>query len=334
MMRAGVGFSVMLLLVAALLPASAAGASIDQRIAAQRAREERLQLRLHSKRVELHAVTVRYQDLQGQLDETNAAIDQVNGRLATLADQQTGTQRRIDWNTMELDAAKRSLHLHDELLKRRLVNIYEYGDLNYFDAIVAARSFSEFVERWEDLRLLIAANQRAVRARKAAEERVAEVEAALEATRMQLQAQQQEQDEARSQLESLAGERHNLVELAGDAPAQVAAASRRNGRPFGSRGGAARGASSKSGERELAAQQRAAGIAGGNESAGGPGTFSWPVTGTITSPFGWRSNPFGGSPGVPSRASTSRRPRVPRSRPLPAEPLSWLNGTAATATTF
>ncbi|HEU5480808.1 MAG TPA: M23 family metallopeptidase, partial [Candidatus Tumulicola sp.] len=35
---------------------------------------------------------------------------------------------------------------------------------------------------------------------------------------------------------------------------------------------------------------------GGQASGGGSGTFSWPVTGTITSPFGWRSNPFGGSP--------------------------------------
>jgi murein DD-endopeptidase MepM/ murein hydrolase activator NlpD len=49
-------------------------------------------------------------------------------------------------------------------------------------------------------------------------------------------------------------------------------------------------------ERELEAQMRAAGIAGGVESEGAAGAFSWPVTGTITSPFGWRSNPFGGSP--------------------------------------
>jgi murein DD-endopeptidase MepM/ murein hydrolase activator NlpD len=49
-------------------------------------------------------------------------------------------------------------------------------------------------------------------------------------------------------------------------------------------------------ERELEAQRRAAGISGGIESQGAAGMFSWPVTGTITSPFGWRSNPFGGAP--------------------------------------
>lgn len=287
--------SVAFVLAAALLPASAvANATIEQRIAAQRSRELQLQARLHAKRAELHAATRRYQDLQGQLTETNAAIDQVNGRITSLAGQQTSTQRRIDWNATELQAAQRSLHLHDELLKRRLVDIYEYGNLNYFDAVIAARSFSEFVERWEDLRLLIAANQRAVRARKAAEQRVAAVEAALEATRLELQQQQQEQDEARSQLGSLADERRNLVALAGMRRRSVASEVAEM-EDLSAAQEASLEALIQERERELAAQQQAAGIAGGGESSGS-GMFSWPVTGTITSPFGWRPNPFGGAP--------------------------------------
>ena len=195
--------------------AAASGPTLEQRIAAQRARAQQLQMRLHAKRVELGEATLHYQDLQQQLNQTNAAIGEVNGRIDSLAAQQESTQRRIAWNSIQLDAARRSLLLHDELLKRRLVDIYEYGDLSYVDALIAARSFSEFVERWEDLRLLIAANQRAVRARKAAEARVASIEAELEGTRLQLQQQEQAQDEARSQLGSLADERRNLVTLAG-----------------------------------------------------------------------------------------------------------------------
>ncbi|HEV7180248.1 MAG TPA: M23 family metallopeptidase, partial [Candidatus Baltobacteraceae bacterium] len=50
-------------------------------------------------------------------------------------------------------------------------------------------------------------------------------------------------------------------------------------------------------EAEREAARRAAGISGKPlPSEGGPGSFSWPVSGTITSPYGWRSNPFGGSP--------------------------------------
>jgi murein DD-endopeptidase MepM/ murein hydrolase activator NlpD len=286
-----------LILAATLLPASAgaSGPTIEQRIAAQRARAQQLQMRLHAKRVELGEATLHYQDLQQQLNQTNAAIGEVNGRIDSLAAQQESTQRRIAWNAIQLDAARRSLLLHDELLKRRLVDIYEYGDLSYVDALIAARSFSEFVERWEDLRLLIAANQRAVRARKAAETRVATIEAELEGTRLQLQQQEQAQDEARSQLGSLADERRNLVSLAGMRRRSVATEVAEMEDLSAAEEASLEGLILER-ERELESQQRAAGIAGGGDHSGAAGTFSWPVTGTITSPFGWRSNPFGGAP--------------------------------------
>ncbi len=284
-------------LAAAFAPiyAGAGGPSIDERIRAERAKAEQIQSRLHEKRAELHSVTLHYNDLQAQLGQTNAAIGEVTGRIGTLQANENWTQRRLDWNAIQLDAARRSLRLHDELLKRRLVDIYEYGDLSYVNALVAARSFSEFVERWEDLRLLIAVNERAVRARKAAEKRVSSMEADLERTRLVLAQEEQAQEEARSQLDSLASERRNLVELAGEQKHQVASqVAEIEGLS------AAEEAQLESliqeRERELAAQRKAAGIAGGVESEGGPGSFSWPVTGTITSPFGWRSNPFGGSP--------------------------------------
>jgi murein DD-endopeptidase MepM/ murein hydrolase activator NlpD len=278
----------------ALIPATVAGTTLDQRIANERAKAAAMQARLHAKRAELNAATSQYDDLQQQLGETNAAIEQVSGRIGSLQSAQDSTQRRIDWNSVQLDAARRSLRLHDELLKRRLVDVYEYGDLTYMNALIAARSFSEFVERWEDLRLLIAANQRTVRARRAAETRVATIEADLERTRLELQQEEEAQQEARSQLGSLADERRNLVELAAVHRRSVATEVAAMESLTAAEESALEGLILER-ERELEAQRRAAGIAGGIES-GGPGVFSWPVTGTITSPFGWRSNPFGGGP--------------------------------------
>ncbi|HZV76578.1 MAG TPA: peptidoglycan DD-metalloendopeptidase family protein [Candidatus Babeliales bacterium] len=279
----------------ALVPGLTGTSSLDARIAAQRAKQQQIEERLQGKRAELHAATQHYDDLEQQLGETNAAIGEVDGRIDALATQQNATQRRIDWNTVQLGAARKSLELHDALLKRRLVDIYEYGDLTYFNALIASRSFSEFVERWEDLRLLIAANERTVRARKAAEARVAAIEADLERTRLELQQEDEAQEEARSQLNSLADERRNLVALAAvrrrSVASEVAAMESLSAAEESELEGLI-----LERERELEAQRRAQGIAGGVESGGGSGSFSWPVTGTITSPFGWRTNPFGGGP--------------------------------------
>jgi len=281
----------------ALVPAFAAGnpQTIQQRIDAERAKAAKIQSALHVKRAQLHAVTARYNDLQAQLGETNDAIAGVNAHIGILDAQTASTQRRIDWNTVQLDAARASLKRQDDALHRRLVDIYENGDLGYINVLLSAQSFSDFVERWEDLRRLIAANERTVRARKEAEHRVASVEAALEATRLQLQQEQQAQVEARNQLDTLAAERQNLVNLTG-AQRHAVATQVAQMEDLSAAEESQLEALIQERQRELAAQRRAAGITGGEEPSGGSGSFSWPVTGTITSPFGWRSNPFGGSP--------------------------------------
>lgn len=294
-MRRAAAVAVAVALAFAPTLAGASKPTLQQRIQAERAKAQAIHVRLHEKRSELHTVTLHYNDLQRQLGETNAAIGQVSDRIDGLRAQRASTQRRIDWTTVQLDAAKASLKLHDEMLKRRLVDVYENGDLTYMNMLISARSFSEFVERWEDLRLLIAANQRTVRSRRAAERRVAAIEADLERTRMELQREEAAQQEARSQLDSLASERQNLVQLAAVRRHSVAS----EVAEIESLSAAEESqleALILERERELEAQQRAAGIAGGAVSQGSRGGFSWPVTGTITSPFGWRSNPFGGSP--------------------------------------
>ena len=285
-------------LILGFAPSLAAGnpTTLQQRIDAERAKAAQIQAQLHAKRNELHSVTLRYQDLQSQLQETNDAISTVNARIGDLAAQASATQRKIDWTTIQLDAAKNSLKLHDDMLKKRLINIYENGDLTYASVLLSARSFNDFVERWEDLRLLIAANERAVRVRKSAEARVAAVEADLERANLELQGEQEDQQRARNQLTGLANERQNLVAVAAQQRRHVATQVSQI-EDLSAAEEAQLETLIVERQRELEAARRAHGIAGGGIAPGGPvGTFSWPVTGTITSPFGWRSNPFGGAP--------------------------------------
>jgi murein DD-endopeptidase MepM/ murein hydrolase activator NlpD len=283
----------LLIAVAVALPA-AASPTLTQRIEAEKRKAQEIQSRLHAKRLELHTATVHVGNLQAQLDETNSAIAGVDARLGDLESQQRSTEHRLWWNTIQLDAAQKTLKLHDDLLKRRLVDIYEHGELGYLSVLLSAKSFSDFVERWEDLRLLIAANERAVKLRKSAEDRVAGAQSELQRTQAALEMQQQEQNRARNQLATLAQERSNLVAVA-DAQRRHVAGEVAQIEDLSASEEAQLEALIVERQRELEAEREAArraeGIVG-PESA--PGVLNWPVSGTITSPFGYRRNPFGG----------------------------------------
>lgn len=286
-----------IMLLAVVIAPSMVGAKtsvLQQRIEAERKKAAAIQARLHAKRQQLNAATVRVQGLQAQLNETTGAIDNVTVHLNDINAQERSTQNKATWNSVQLQAAERSLRVHDDALRKRLVEIYENGDLSYAEVLLSARTFTEFVERWEDLRLIIDANEKAVKERRAAADHVASVQTALEQSQLELSSEQQDQVRTKSQLDALADERRNLVALADNERRHVASEVAEM-EDLSASEEAQLEALILQRQRELEAQRKAQGIAG-NYVPSGPGTFAWPVSGTITSPFGWRSNPFGGAP--------------------------------------
>ncbi|HTZ55627.1 MAG TPA: peptidoglycan DD-metalloendopeptidase family protein [Candidatus Acidoferrum sp.] len=287
-------FCALLLLVIAPSIVGAKTTTLQQRIEAQRQKAAAIQARLHEKKAQLNAATVKVQGLQAQLNETNGAIDDVTARLNDISAQARSTQSKADWNNVQLQAAERSLRVHDDALRERLVEIYENGDLSYAEVLLSARTFTEFVERWEDLHLIIDANEKAVKERRAAADRVASVQTALEQTQLELSNEQQDRLRTKNQLSALAEERRNLVAVA-DSERRHVANEVAEMEDLSASEEAQLEALIQARERELESERKAQGIAG-TYVPSGPGTFAWPVSGTITSPFGWRSNPFGGAP--------------------------------------
>jgi septal ring factor EnvC (AmiA/AmiB activator) len=281
-----------------------AGATAKDRFATQQAQIEATHKRLGEKRNLLHFQEVRAQDLQRQLDETDAGIAHVSAQLDELAGAVRWNERRLAWNQVQLNAAEVTLQRHNDALRRRLVDAYERGDLDYVNVLLSATSFSDFVERWDDIRYLIAANQRTVRERRDAEQAVSHAREQLEGERISLSdalARQQQAkfelaglaaqrrqlaDAADEQRRSVAGEVAQLEELSAAEEAQLEEMIRERQREEEARRAA-----------ELEARRRAAQLAGEalppSAPEGAPGEFDWPVSGPITSPFGMRANPMG-----------------------------------------
>jgi murein DD-endopeptidase MepM/ murein hydrolase activator NlpD len=255
---------------------------------------------LSAKKVELRFQEVRKEDLARQLADTNHHISDVAYSLDELNVQVHSNERRLAWNSIQLRAAQATLQRHNDALRRRLVDAYERGELGYVNVLLAANSFNDFVERWDDIRYLVAANQRAVRERKLAERAVAGAEARLESERTQLNTVVREREQERFKLAALADERTQLL---GVAEANRRAVSREVSQLENLTAAQESALEALIRERQQEeearreAERRAARLAGREvpqgPTSGAPGTFSWPVSGPITSPFGMRSDPFG-----------------------------------------
>lgn len=281
------------------LTTEAAHSSVDTKIQQQRQKQHAIHQQLQQKRGELDAARSRYMSATQQLQETNHNITVASNQLAVLQAQMHSNQQRLAWNQVQLNAAQTTLRRHTDALNRRLVDAYEHGQLSYLTVLFSATSFSDFVERWDDIRLLVSANEKALRERKAAEAKVADVERDLIGAREQLSQNQSAAEQTQNQLTALAQERMQLVaaadaqkhqvaqevtqleEISEQTELEVEALIRQKQAEEAARNAAARRAALLSGQQPPPL-------------VGAPGMLSWPVSGRISSPFGMRTNPVSG----------------------------------------
>ncbi|HMD02752.1 MAG TPA: peptidoglycan DD-metalloendopeptidase family protein [Candidatus Baltobacteraceae bacterium] len=279
-------------------------ATLGDKIQSQQAQIDATRKRLAEKRALLRFQEVRAGDLHRQLEDTNRSIARVGESLDEISAQVHQNRANLAWNQLQLDAARTTLARHTAALERRLVDAYEHGELGYVNVLLSASSFSDFVERWDDIRYLVAANEQTIRGRRAAQQRVLDAERALEGERIALNSSLEREQQARFKLASLADQRVQLVALADaqrrnvahevaqleDLSAAQEAALEQLIRERQQVEAARRAA-------ENAAQRRAAQLAGVElpppVSDGAPSSFGWPVSGPITSPFGMRNDPLG-----------------------------------------
>jgi murein DD-endopeptidase MepM/ murein hydrolase activator NlpD len=275
------------------------GESISQKQAEISATKQRLDL----KRNQLHFQEVREGDLQRQLEDTNRGIARVSANLDDLGAQMRWNQRKLAWNTVQLNAAKATLERQSGALRRRLVDAYERGDTDYLNVLLSATSFTDFAERWEDIRYLVAANQRTVRERRAAEKAVEAVERQVEGERIVLDDVLAREKQTRFQLAALATTRTQLVDAAEaqrrSVSTEVAQLEELSAAQEAELERFIRARQQLEEQRREAAdaeRRRAAQLAGQAipppENTGAPGTFSWPASGPITDPFGMRMHPI------------------------------------------
>ena len=288
-------------LLVALAPWTPAGATsgVDAKIEQQQRKIHAAHERLMAERSRLRGARVKVGTIAEQLARTNGTIAQVNGRLADLGAQRASAQRKLDWTRIQLTAARETLQRHNDAFKRRLVNAYEHSDLGYVDVLLESRSFSDFIERWNDIGFIIRANAATIRERRLAEIRVAGIEASLVGAEAVLVAQQRQADQEHVALAALAVERNNLLGAARQeqnaSESEVTQYEEMTAQEEAALESLIREKQAEE-EARREAERRARQLAGEPVAplSGAPGSVMWPVSGPITSSFGMRNHPVFG----------------------------------------
>jgi murein DD-endopeptidase MepM/ murein hydrolase activator NlpD len=209
--------------------------------------------------------------IQTDLDAALADYKAIQSRRAY-------TEQQIALNEQILAKAEKSLAERTKILNKRIRDIYENGQVSYLDVLLGATDFRDLTTRADLLKRILAQDANLINKVRAERELVILKKAELERDRLAI-----------LELEKVAAAKKNIIEERRNEREQVlnSAVYERD---------TAERAYQELQETSRRIEQMIRNIQSGNRDAtGATGAMIWPISGPITSEYGWRTHPIFGT---------------------------------------
>ncbi len=262
------------LLISLSVTGTALADDLEDQLADLQRQAEEQQAKTNEASAKVDSVSERLRQIQEELRVATAEYKEVKGQLDSVED-------KISDNTELLQKTEADLKVKNKKLQQRVRDIYINGQISYVDVLFGAKDFADLMTRMDVLKRIIKHDYDLIM-------KVREEKATVENTRAQL-----EKDKAEAEV------------LVADAQAKKAKVEDKESEQQVLLDQAIydRDTSERMYEEIMAASQEVANMirrshmssAGYSGAPAGAGGMIWPISGPITSEFGWRTHPIFGT---------------------------------------
>ena len=262
------------LLISLSVTGTALADDLEDQLADLQRQAEEQQAKTNEASAKVESVSERLRQIQEELRVATAEYKEVKGQLDSVED-------KISDNTELLQKTEADLKVKNKKLQQRVRDIYINGQISYVDVLFGAKDFADLMTRMDVLKRIIKHDYDLIM-------KVKEEKATVENTRAQLEKDKAEAEvlvtdaqAKRAKVEDKESEQQVLLDQAIHD----------------------RDTSERMYEELMAASQEVANMirrshmssAGYSGAPAGAGGMIWPISGPITSEFGWRTHPIFGT---------------------------------------
>lgn len=259
-----------------------------------------LQGQIDSSRLEQENWQQVIEDVSAKLKQIQADLDAANARLQGIRNKQAEINAQIVATQNEIVKMEAYLKTRQNVLNHRVRAIYMHGQLNYLEVILGANSFSDFANRVELLKRIIRSDYNLILEIQKQKAAIEAKKAQLEEDKRQLDALAAEAEKTQKEIAAKKAEQQKVLDAAKSNKAAAAQMEQDlNAQLAFVRNLIQQRLAAAEAARQAAQQAAESDNGGGGGSddnyVQGTGAMSWPCSGPITSPFGYRTHPIFGT---------------------------------------